>query len=123
MPAVEDRGHIDVDNVAGLERFVARNAVAHDMVDRRAAAFGEAAIAERRGNSAGVERHTLDNFVEFTGGDAGHDVGHERVEDRGGEAAGGAHPGEPLRPVELDDARARFGAVVGSDADIFGHDA
>ena len=32
----------------------------------------------------------------------GDDVGHERVEDLGGEAAGGAHAGKAFRPVQLD---------------------
>ena len=51
VPAVEDRRDVDVDDVAVLERLVARDSVADDMVDRDAAALGVAAIAERRGNA------------------------------------------------------------------------
>ena len=104
VPAVEDRGDVDVDDVAVLERAVARNAVADDMVDRGAAALRIAAIAERRGDGAGVERHPVDDVVQLLGGDAGDDMGDERVEDVGGEPAGGAHAGKAFGPVQLDRA-------------------
>ena len=55
------------------------------------------------------------------GGDAGHDVRHQRVEDLGGEPAGPAHAFEPFGAVELDDAVAGLDPVVGGDGDIFGH--
>src|SRR4030095_2503187 len=48
VPAVEDRGHVDVDDVAVLQDLIAPNDVADDMVDRCAAALGVAAVAERR---------------------------------------------------------------------------
>ena len=40
MPTVQNGGHVDVDDVAILERLVTRNTVADDMVDRSAAALG-----------------------------------------------------------------------------------
>ena len=46
----------------------------------------------------------MDDVVELLGGDAGDDMGNERVEDLGGEPAGGAHAGKALRPVQLDRA-------------------
>jgi hypothetical protein len=107
--------------VAVLERLVAGNAVAHDMVDRGATAFGEAAIAERGGDAASGNRHAVDDVVNLAGGDAGDDVGDERVEDGRGELAGGAHRGERFGAVELDHARTGFGAIIDGDADIFGH--
>src|SRR4028118_1979927 len=51
-PPAAERRHVDVDEVAVLERPVAGDAVAHDVVDRCAAALGIAAIAERRGGRA-----------------------------------------------------------------------
>jgi len=47
VPAVDDRGHVDVDDVAVLEGLVAGDAVAHDVVDRDAAALRVTAVAER----------------------------------------------------------------------------
>ena len=123
VPAVEDRGHVDVDDVAVLQRLVARDAVADDMVDRDAAALGVAAIAERRRDRRRASSiMSVDDVVELAGGDAGHDVRHERVEDLGGEAAGVAHAGKAFGPVELDRAVAGLDPVVGGDGDIFGHE-
>src|SRR5437763_1780208 len=34
VPAVDDRGYVDIDDVAVLELTVAGNAVAHDVIDR-----------------------------------------------------------------------------------------
>ena len=121
MPAVDDRGHVDVDDVAVLERLLARDAVAHDMVDRDAAALGISAVAERRGQSAGVGRHLVDELVELLGRDARHHMRSERVEDLGGKPTGAAHPFEPLGSVELDDSVLRFGAVVGRNGDVLSH--
>src|SRR5688500_12951963 len=52
VPAAQDRGYVDVDDIAVLERLVAGNAVADDMVDRGAAALGIAAITERGRDAA-----------------------------------------------------------------------
>src|SRR4051794_29539049 len=103
VPAVENRRDVDVDDVAVLENLVARDAVADDMVDRDAAALGVAAVAERRGQAAAVDRHLVDNVVERLGRDAWNDMRHQRVEDFGGEPSGAAHALEALSPVELDD--------------------
>ena len=97
------------------------NAVADDMVDRDAAALGIAAIAERRREAAGVERHLVDDIVELLRRDAGHDVRRERVEDLGGEPAGAAHAFEALGTVKLDDPVLGFDAVVGGDGDVLSH--
>ena len=98
VPAVEDRGHVDIDDVAVLQRPVAGNAVADDMVDRGAAALRIAAIAQGRGDARRASRHLgEDDVVDLLGGDAGDDMGNERVEDLGGAAPGGAHAGKALR--------------------------
>src|SRR5678815_689091 len=39
VPAVYDRGDVDVDDVAVLKGTIRRNSMAHDMVDRGAAAL------------------------------------------------------------------------------------
>ena len=112
VPAVEDRSHVDIDDVAFLERALARNAVADDMVHRGAAALRIAAIAQGRGHAAGLQRHPVDDVVQLLGGDAGNHVRDQRVEDGGGEAAGGAHPGKGFGAVQLDRAMAPDDAGV-----------
>src|SRR5262249_43516831 len=44
VPAVEDEGDVDVDDVALLERLLARNTVADHVIDRGAGGFAIAAI-------------------------------------------------------------------------------
>ena len=48
MPAVEDQRHVDIDDVAFLQRLLARDAVADDVVDRGAGGLAVAAIHQRR---------------------------------------------------------------------------
>ena len=91
------------------------------MVDRDAATLGIAAIAERRRQPAGIACHLVDDIVQFLGGDAGHHVRRERVEDFGGEAAGLAHAREALGTVKLDNPVLGFGAIVGGDGDVLSH--
>ena len=106
-----------------LQRPLARDAVADDMVDRDAAAFGIAAVAEGRRDRAGIERHLVDDVVELLRRDARHDVRHERVEDLGRQASGAAHALEALGAMQLDGAVAGFEAVVGGDGNVLSHGA
>jgi hypothetical protein len=102
VPAVENRRDVDVDDVAVLQHPVARDSVAHDVVDRGAAALVVAAIAERGGDGAARPHFGEHDVVNLLRRHAGHDVRHQRVEDFGGAAAGGAHAGKARRAVELD---------------------
>ena len=59
----------------------------------------------------------MDDRVDLVGGDSRHDLGSQRVENLGGQPAGGAHAGKAFRPVELDPADAAddarlFGCVI-----------
>ncbi len=115
VPAVEHRRHVDIDDVAILQRPIGRrNAVADDMVDRGAAALGIAAIAQGRGNRAARPHLGEDDLVQLLRRHPRHDVGNEHVEHFRGATPGGAHAGEALRPVQLDIAMpAGDGRVVG----------
>ncbi len=123
MPAVDDRGHVDIDDVAVFQSLLARDAVAHDVIDRDTAAHGVTAVAEGRGDRARSDRHAVYDIVELLGRDARNDVRHERIEDLGGEPPGAAHAGEAFGAMELDDAVLGFDAVVVGDGDIFSHTA
>ena len=121
VPAVYDRGDVDVDDVAVLEGTIRRNSMAHDMVDRGAAALRIAAIVQRCRNASLTQHMFAHDVVELACGDTGHDMRNECVEDLGGKPPGPAHAFEPFGSVQLDDAIARLDAVVDSDGDIFGH--
>ena len=123
MPAIDDWRNVDIDDVAVLQRpLFARDSVADDMVDRDAAAFGIASIAERSGNSTALHRHSIHDIVESLGGGARNDIRGERVEDLRSKPSGPAHSFERFRTVKLDHSVSGFRAVVvGRDCDILRH--
>src|SRR5690348_11484801 len=59
VPAVDDRRYVDIDDVAFLKHAIARNAVADDVVDRRADRARKLTIAERSGFGAVIAREAL----------------------------------------------------------------
>lgn len=115
VPAIDDRGHVDIDDIALVQFLVAGDAVAHDMVDRGAAAVGEAAIAQRRRDRASGKGLLAHEIVQLAGGHAGDDQRYQRIEDIGGQPARAAHALEPFGPVQLDRAGAglRSGVFYG----------
>ena len=107
VPAVDDDGHVDVDDVAVLQALGTGNAVADDVIDADARGMGVAAVEDRRRHRAGRPDERLDPVVEVGGQRLRHDVRHEHVEDARGKLSGSAHPGEGGGVVELD-RRRRF---------------
>jgi hypothetical protein len=104
MPAVNDRGQVDIDDITVFQRPRAGNAMADDMVDRDAARMSIAAIADIRRNRPGRDDRLTSGVVERFGADAGrHHVG-QGIQHRGSDLARLAHRGEFLRAVELDGA-------------------
>ena len=88
-----------------LQRLVAGNAVADDMVDRDAAAVRVAAIAERRGDAAAAQRHLADDVVELAASSTpGTTCGTSASRISAASRPARAHAGEALGPVELDRA-------------------
>ena len=91
--------------------------------------IAETVNALRRGHdylftTGGIGHQLEDDVVQLLRGHAWNDVRHERVQYLGGEAAGGAHAGKALRPVELDHPGALGRRdIVALDRLIFGHDA
>ena len=104
MPAVDDGGDVDIDDVAVQQLAVAGNAVADDMVDRGADRAREAAIVQRRRNRLVGDDEIVAQLVQLAGGDAGLDMGRDKVERLRRQAAGPAHRVECLRVVDLDAA-------------------
>ncbi len=84
MPAIEDQGHVDVDNVAVLERLAVGHAVANNMIERGADGFAVAAIVERRGIGVMRHRELEDEGVERLRGGAGDHLRGQEVKRLGG---------------------------------------
>ena len=84
--SVENRRHVDIDDVAFLEDFVLRrNAVANHLVNRRAHALREALIVERRRDGSMVDSVVINQFVDFRRAHSGmyflfHEVEHSGVD-------------------------------------------
>jgi hypothetical protein len=102
MPAVENVGHVDVDDVAVPERLGVRNAVADDMIDRGAGRFGVAAIVQGRGQGPLIHAKFENKPVDRFGGHAGRHNARQFVEAARGQVAGLAHAGEGFLAVEPD---------------------
>ncbi|MNG01284.1 hypothetical protein D3C84_842560 [compost metagenome] len=92
MVAVLDHRHVDVEDVAILERLVIGDAMADHVVDRGADRLGEALVVERRGNGLlHVDDVVVADTVQFLGGHAGFDMLADHLQHFGGQAAGNAH--------------------------------
>ena len=92
METILDDGDIDIDDVAGPKLAIAGNAVAHDVVNRRADRLWEPAVIEWcRNGLLHINDVVMANPVEFARGDASADMGANHVEDIGSQPPGDAH--------------------------------
>ncbi len=84
MPAIHDRGQVNVGDVTWLQFIGARDAVADHVVDTDAAAFGEivffSGIAKARRNVTVVQSEFMNNRVELAGRHTRCNVGSNHVE-------------------------------------------
>ena len=71
--AAEIRRDVEIDDVAIVQHPVVGDAVADDLVDRRADALGEAVVVERARVGAPLDARLVDVGVDLVGGDAGGD--------------------------------------------------
>ena len=120
VPAINNRRHVDIDDVAVAQAFVAGYAVTHDMVDRCAAAMREPAIAERSRDRPFADHMHTDHIVELARGDAGHHMRDQRIEHVSREFPRRAHARKTLGAMKLDRAITRSAAFGGSSY-VSGH--
>ena len=110
MEAILDHSDVDVDDVALLELLVARDAVAHLMVDRGADGTGEAFVVERgRHRLLHVDDVVVAEPVERVGGHARLHVRRDHLQYLGREPAGHAHFLYFFRAFQGDGHVGRFG--------------
>ena len=100
MHAADVRGDVDVDDVALAQRPVVADAVAHDLVHRRADRLREVLVVQRARVGAAFEIGVVGDLVEVVGGDARADGGADRVAHLGGHAAGVLQAGELVGVVD-----------------------
>ena len=100
--AADERGDVDVEDVAldGLRRI--GDAVADDLVQRGAQRLRVAAVPQRRRVGAVVTQELVTDAIEFVGGHAGHDVAADFGERLGCEPPGDAHRRDRLGVLDLD---------------------
>jgi hypothetical protein len=111
VPAVDDEGDVDIDDVAFLQRAVARHAVADHVIDRGAGRVAVAAIHQRRRIGAVAEGEVADEFVDLRGRNARLDDIGEVVEAFCDQRPRLAHAGESARAMQLDLAGFSQGGV------------
>ena len=85
-----------------IERAVAGNAVADDVVDGGADRARKAAVVEGSGDGAVVDDEAVAEPVEAVRGDAGLYFRRDEVEHLGGKPAGVPHGGEAFGGVDAD---------------------
>src|SRR3954451_13576647 len=102
VPAVDDEGDVDIDDVAFLQRAVAWHAVADHVVDGGAGRIAVAAIHQRRRIGAVAEGEVADEFVDLRGRKALLDHVGELIKASGNQRACLAHAGKGARSVQLD---------------------
>ena len=89
--AADDRD-VDVDNVAIFQAFIARDAMAHHMVDGGADGLRKTPVIEvRRHGLLDLHDVVMTETIELVGGHAGFDVLADHVEHFGGQTASLAH--------------------------------
>ncbi len=113
VPAINNRGDIDIDDIAVTQRLFRRNTVTDDVIDRCATAVRVAPIIERRGRCACIKRHLPNDIIDGLGRDARHDMGRERVKYLCGKQTRLAHPRKAFGAVEFDNIRARMKRIGG----------
>ena len=91
MHAVDERGDVDVDDVAVQQLAAVGDAVADDLVDRGAQRLGEVAVVEGARVGAAGDAGLVADAVELVGGDAGGDGLADLDQHLGRDAAGDAH--------------------------------
>ena len=107
VEAVLDHGDVDVDDVAVLQLLVARDAVAHDVVHRRAQRRGVGRVSrrrvvERRGDRVlHVDHVVVREVVDVARGRAHLDVRREVVEELGREPSRDPHGRDLFRRLEV----------------------
>ncbi len=97
VDAADERGDVDVDDVAVLDHGGVGDAVADDLVQARAARLREAAVAQRRRVRVVVDEELVDHPVHLVRGHPGSDGRAAGLQRLRGDPAGHPHGLDDLR--------------------------
>ena len=118
VPAVEDHGHVDIDDVAVAQRLIGGHAVTDDMVDRGAQGVAVTAITQARRQRAVADGVIVGELVEMGRGHARFHFRHQQVEHLGRQPSGPPHALEVLFRVQ---GHREMSAARGFERFGFGH--
>src|SRR5690606_14175052 len=104
IPAIQDRRHVDIEDIAIFELLRAGDAMTDNMVDGNTDGFRIAAIVERAGDGAARGDKFRADAIQLLRRDAGDDIFGDHVKRLGGQTAGLAHCLERLGTMQLDHA-------------------
>ncbi len=91
MPAIDDGGDIDVDDVAIVQHIAIGDAVANHIIDTGAAALGEVLVTERRALVTALECPRTDEIVNVAGRNARDNLRPEKIHQLSVHLAGVSH--------------------------------
>ena len=115
VPALDDEGDVDIDDVALLQHPVPRHAVADHVIDRGAGRIAVAAIHQRGGVGAVAEGEFAHEIVDPRGQHPRLDDVGQLIEALRHQRACLAHAGKAGRPVQLDLPGLALGGLGGFD--------
>ncbi len=115
VPAVEDQRHVDIDDVAFLQRLLARNAMADHVIDRGAGRLAVAAVHQRRRGRLVVHAELEHQAVDLVSRDAGTDLVGQHIQTFRGQLPGLAHALEGGGAMKLDLSGLALGGECGVD--------
>jgi hypothetical protein len=102
VPALDDEGDVDIDDIGVLQHPLAWHAMADHVIDRGAGRIAVAAIHQGGGIGAMAEGEIADEIVNDGSRHPRLDDIGEFIEAFGHQRAGLAHAGESARPMQLD---------------------
>ena len=96
VPAIQNNGDVDIQNVPVDQFFSAGDAMTNDMVQRNTGGFWKAFIIEWCWNSVVCHNIVVADFIEFAGGNTSSNMRGNYIEHSSGQTASVTHFGKAV---------------------------